>query len=128
MRAALDLARRCGGVAVARRAAHELEATGEKVPRYTPIGVDTLTASERRVAQMASRGMTNREIAASLYVTIKTVESHLRATYDKLGIRSRQKLATALATAADEEPLAGSATVGDSAALAWSGVSDPAHP
>jgi DNA-binding CsgD family transcriptional regulator len=96
LREALQLARRCGGVAVARRAAEELEATGEKVPRYTPIGVDTLTPSERRVAEMASRGMMNREIAAALYVTIKTVESHLRAAYDKLGVPSRQELGAAI--------------------------------
>jgi DNA-binding NarL/FixJ family response regulator len=45
---------------------------------------------------MAARGMTNREIAAALYVTIKTVESHLRAAYDKLGIASRRELGDAL--------------------------------
>ena len=68
----------------------------EKVQRYTPIGATTLTASERRVAEMAARGMTNREIAAALYITVKTVESHLSATYDKLGVRSRQHLTSAL--------------------------------
>ena len=96
LRAALAIARRCGGVAVARRAAHELEAAGEKVQRYTPIGADALTASERRVAEMAARGMTNREIAASLFITVKTVESHLSATYDKLGVRARTELTSAL--------------------------------
>ena len=96
LRAALAIARRCGGVRVARRAAHELEAAGEKVQRYTPIGADALTASERRVAEMAARGMTNREIAACLYVTVKTVESHLSATYDKLGGRVRTELKHAL--------------------------------
>ena len=96
LRSGLDLARRCAGVSVAQRAAHELEATGEKAPRYTPIGADALTPSEQRVAAMAARGMTNREIAARLFVTIKTVEGHLHAAYDKLGIRSRQQLAEAL--------------------------------
>ena len=48
------------------------------------------------VVEMAARGMTNREIAAALYVTIKTVEGHLGAAYDKLGIRSRRELGAAL--------------------------------
>lgn len=92
LRAGLALARRCGAVAVARRAAEELEATGEKAGRHTPIGAETLTASERTVAEMAAKGMKNREIAVALHVAIKTVESHLRAAYDKLGIRSRDNL------------------------------------
>jgi DNA-binding CsgD family transcriptional regulator len=96
LRTGLELARRCGAVALARRAAVELEVAGERAPRHTPIGADALTPSERRVAEMAATGMTNREIAAALYVTVKTVESHLRATYDKLGIRSRKELAQAL--------------------------------
>lgn len=96
LRAGLDMARRCGAVVLARRAADELEASGEKPERHTPIGVDALTPSERRVAEMAADGMTNREIAVALYVTIKTVESHLRAAYDKLGIRSRRDLQAAV--------------------------------
>ena len=64
--------------------------------RYTPIGVESLTPSERRVAQLAASGLTNRAIAQSLFVTVKTVETHLAAVYDKLGIRSRQQLPEAL--------------------------------
>ena len=52
-----------------------------------PIGVESLTPSERRVAQMAADGMTNRQIAQSLFLTVKTIETHLAATYDKLGVR-----------------------------------------
>jgi DNA-binding CsgD family transcriptional regulator len=99
LREALAIARRCGATALARQAAAELDATGERVPRHTPIGADALTPTERRVAEMAARGMTNREIAAARYVTIKTVESHLRAAYDKLGIRSRGELAAVLGAA-----------------------------
>jgi DNA-binding CsgD family transcriptional regulator len=106
LRAGLDLARRCGAVALARRAAGELEATGVKVERYTPIGADSLTPSEHRVAELAMQGMTNREIAATLYVTIKTVESHLRSAYDKLGIGSRQELADALRTPEQQSAVA----------------------
>jgi DNA-binding CsgD family transcriptional regulator/tetratricopeptide (TPR) repeat protein len=97
LRAGLLMARRCGAVSLAQRAAGELEATGVRVPRYTPVGADALSPRERHVAELAARGMTNREIAATLYLTIKTVESHLRAAYDKLGIRSRRELQDALA-------------------------------
>ena len=59
-------------------------------------GPDALTASERRVAELARGGMTNREIAESLFVTVRTVEFHLNHSYRKLGIDSRGKLAAAL--------------------------------
>ena len=96
LREALELARRCGAVRLAKHTYQELQATGETVRRHTPIGVESLTPSERRVTEMAASGMTNRQIAQSLFVTVKTVEAHLSASYDKLGIRSRQHLATAL--------------------------------
>ena len=93
---ALRLARRCGGIRLAKRVQEELEASGETVRRYTPIGVESLTPSERRVAELAASGMTNRQIAQSLFVTVKTVEAHLSSTYDKLDIRSRKNLASTL--------------------------------
>ncbi len=96
LRRALEIARGCGATELARRAYDELQACGEKVPRYTPIGVESLTPSERRVAEMAASGLTNRQIAQLLFVTIKTVETHLSASYDKLGIRSRRQLSAAL--------------------------------
>jgi DNA-binding CsgD family transcriptional regulator len=55
-----------------------------------------LTASERRVADLAAGGQTNRDIAQILYVTPKTVEVHLSNAYRKLGIGSRRELARAL--------------------------------
>jgi DNA-binding CsgD family transcriptional regulator len=96
LREALELARRCGATRLAKRTHVELQATGETVRRYTPIGVESLTPSERRVAELAASGMTNRQIAQTLFVTLKTVEAHLSASYDKLGIRSRRQLAGAL--------------------------------
>ena len=51
-----------------------------------------LTAAERRVAELAAEGLTNREIAQTLFVTVKTVEWHLRNTYVKLRIGSRRDL------------------------------------
>lgn len=102
LRQAFDIARRCGAVRIARRAHEELQATGEKVRRYTPIGVESLTPSERRVAELAASGMTNRQIAQSLFVTVKTVEAHLSAAYDKLDIGSRKQLPGALGAARPE--------------------------
>jgi DNA-binding CsgD family transcriptional regulator len=96
LREALALARRCGAIPLAKHVSEELAATGERVRRYAPIGVESLTASERRVAEMAATGMTNREIAQALFLTVKTIEMHLSASYDKLGIRSRRLLADAL--------------------------------
>jgi DNA-binding CsgD family transcriptional regulator len=55
-----------------------------------------LTASERRAADLAARGLRNREIAQALFVTIKTVEVHLGHAYAKLGVRGRSQLADAL--------------------------------
>jgi DNA-binding NarL/FixJ family response regulator len=59
--------------------------------------VTALTTSERRVADLAAAGSTNREIAQALYVTPKTVEVHLSNAYRKLDISSRRQLASALA-------------------------------
>ena len=97
LREALEIGRRCGATELAKQAYDELQACGEKVPRYTPIGVESLTPSQRRVAELAASGLTNRQIGQSLFVTVKTVESHLRAAYDKLGISSRRELPDALA-------------------------------
>lgn len=103
LRESLRLARRCGAIRLAKRVHDELEASGETVRSYTPIGVESLTPSERRVAELAASGMTNRQIAQSLFVTIKTVEAHLSATYDKLDIRSRQQLPVALEGSSDSD-------------------------
>jgi DNA-binding CsgD family transcriptional regulator len=75
----------------------ELEAGGARRRKILRSGVSELTASERRVAAMAADGMTNREIAEALVVTMKTIESHLGHAYRKLEIRSRKELARALA-------------------------------
>ena len=78
-------------------------------------GVEALTPAERRVAQLAAEGLTNRQIAETLWVTLKTVEVHLGRSYGKLGIGSRRELASALgleAGAARRESPAGSERVG----------------
>jgi DNA-binding CsgD family transcriptional regulator len=94
---AYELARALGATRLAERAAAELTAAGVKPRRELLGGVAALTPSERRVAELAAGGKTNREIAQALFVTEKTVETHLGHVYDKLGIRSRRKLQGALA-------------------------------
>lgn len=59
-------------------------------------GVESLTASERRVARLAADGMSNADIAQSLYVTRRTVETHLGHVYQKLDVLSRDRLPAAL--------------------------------
>ena len=72
--------------------ARELYAAGARPRTDARSGAAALTASERRVADLAAGGETNRDIAQSLYVTPKTVEVHLSNAYRKLGIRSRREL------------------------------------
>jgi DNA-binding CsgD family transcriptional regulator len=96
LHAALELSRPGGALAIARRAHAELEATGEKLRPLLAGGVESLTPSERRVADLAAEGQTNREIAQTLFLTVKTVESHLSHAYRKLGVRSRRDLASVL--------------------------------
>ena len=91
-----ELAERCGAAPLAARAREELEATGARARSLVLSGVDSLTASERRVARMAADGMTNTEIAQALYVTRKTVETHLRHVFQKLDVTSRRELPEAL--------------------------------
>lgn len=96
LREGLDLSARLGADLLAQRARDELVAMGRRPRRAAVTGVDALTGSERRVADLAAVGMTNREIAQSLFVTTRTVEIHLSAAYRKLGIDSRRGLQDAL--------------------------------
>jgi DNA-binding CsgD family transcriptional regulator len=92
----MELAYTCGAASLVERARAELMATGARPRRALRTGADALTPSEQRVAQMAAEGMTNREIAATLFVTTRTVEIHLTHAYQKLGINSREQLPEAL--------------------------------
>jgi DNA-binding CsgD family transcriptional regulator/tetratricopeptide (TPR) repeat protein len=96
LRQGLELATLCGAAPLAARAETELLATGARPRRISLSGVASLTPSERRVAQMAADGPTNREIAQTLFVTPRTVEVHLTSIYRKLDINSRAQLAAAL--------------------------------
>jgi len=96
LREGLDLAARCGAVLLAEHARDELLATGARPRKPFYSGLESLTASELRTARMAAEGMTNREIAQALFVTQKTVETHLRHAYQKLDISGRSELAAVL--------------------------------
>ena len=94
---ALDLATHCGATPLAERARTELLITGARPRRARLSGVEALTTNERRIAALAAEGRSNREIAQELYVSRKTVEKHLTASYRKLGISGRKDLREALA-------------------------------
>jgi DNA-binding CsgD family transcriptional regulator len=98
LREGVDLAQRIGAFGLAARANDEIAATGARPRKVLQTGLDALTASERRVAQLAAEGMSNKEIAQTLFVTIKTVEVHLSHAYRKLEISSRAQLDKGLLT------------------------------
>jgi DNA-binding CsgD family transcriptional regulator len=92
LRAALTSFDRLGAEPWSDRARVELKATGERVRRRDPSARDRLTPHELQVAFLVADGATNREAAASLFVTSKTIEFHLGRIYRKLGVRSRTEL------------------------------------
>jgi DNA-binding CsgD family transcriptional regulator len=97
LREALDVAHRAGAKPLAEQAETELRATGARPRRVVLTGLDSLTASEQRIAELASQGHTNREIAQSLFVTTRTVEGHLTSIFRKLQLESRNELRAVLA-------------------------------
>ncbi|HEX5588857.1 MAG TPA: AAA family ATPase [Candidatus Limnocylindrales bacterium] len=99
---AADLARQIGARRLLARAATEQRAAGARPRRVALTGVDALTPAERRVAQEALAGRSNREIAQALFVTPKAVEFHLANAYRKLHIGSRGELAGVMATPDDQ--------------------------
>jgi DNA-binding CsgD family transcriptional regulator len=92
----LETAHRCGAALLEERARTELAAAGARPRSVVRTGVDALTPSELRVATLASQGLTNRQVAQSLTVTPKTVETHLRHVFQKLDLTKRTELAGAL--------------------------------
>jgi DNA-binding CsgD family transcriptional regulator len=100
LRDGIDLAHQCGATVLVTRGNEELAATGARARNVMLSGLESLTASERRVAQMAAEEVSNKEIAQALFVTVKTVEVHLSRVYRKLDIQSRRELAGALSAPA----------------------------
>ncbi len=93
---ALDLAHRHGASTLADRAREELVIAGGRPRRAATTGLDALTPSERRVAQLVAAGLTNRQIASRLFVSARTVTTHLTHIYQKLGPVSRAEVSTML--------------------------------
>jgi DNA-binding CsgD family transcriptional regulator len=92
---------RLGATRWAERAQEELRASGQTLRRRSAPDAEELTPSELQVALRVAEGLTNREVAAAIFLSPKTVEHHLSAIYRKLGIRSRTELARYIA---DAEP------------------------
>ena len=89
----LDLAHRCGATGLEADIREELTAAGARPRRPAVTGVESLTPTELRVAQLAARGGSNRDIAEMIFVSRNTVAWHLRNVYRKLQIDSREQLA-----------------------------------
>ena len=98
LRRAYTLFTEIGMEAFAGRARVELEATGERARKRTAGPRDELTPQEAQIARMAAGGATNAEIAAQLFLSPNTAAYHLRTVFAKLGITTRRRLATALAS------------------------------
>ncbi len=96
LRRGLEIARTCGAVPLAERAHEELLASGARPRKIVRGGPDALTPAEQRVARMAADGLTNRQIAETLVLSTRTVETHLAHVYTKLGVSSRRSLADVL--------------------------------
>jgi DNA-binding CsgD family transcriptional regulator len=96
LRVAHDMLQATGGAAFAHRASVELLATGERARARVAGTRDELTPQEQQIAQLASEGESNADIAAQLFISPHTVAYHLRKVFGKLGITSRNQLAGAM--------------------------------
>jgi DNA-binding CsgD family transcriptional regulator len=93
LRAALTTFERLGAAPWSERARTELAATGETARRRDPYAAEQLTPQELQVALVVARGATNKEAGAALFLSPKTIETHLGRVYRKLNVRSRTELA-----------------------------------
>jgi DNA-binding CsgD family transcriptional regulator len=96
LRTAYDMFSTMGAEAFAERVARELRATGERARKRSVDTTLQLTPQQAQIARMASKGNSNREIAARLFISPRTVEYHLHQVFTTLGITSRKQLAGAL--------------------------------
>lgn len=99
LRRGLQLADRIGAAPLVQTARRELHALGLRPRRPAVTGPGALTPTERRVAELASSGLTNRQTAEALFVTVKTVETHLARAFSKLGISTRTELTRVIGAA-----------------------------
>jgi DNA-binding CsgD family transcriptional regulator len=106
LREAVELFDALGASRWGQRASQELRATGETIGRRTPEARDRLTAQELQIAALAAEGLTNREIGERLFLSHRTIGSHLYRIFPKLEITSRAQLRDALASVGDRETVA----------------------
>jgi DNA-binding CsgD family transcriptional regulator len=93
---ALDIAYRGGAARIAAMAREEMRLAGARPRREILVGPESLTPAERRVVELAATGSSNRDIAQRLFVSLRTVETHLTHAYQKLNISSRDELPGAM--------------------------------
>ena len=105
LRAAVDGFERLEAEPWAERARAELRATGETARKRDPTLVDQLTPQELQIARLVGEGLTNKEVAAQLFLSPRTIDSHMRNVFAKLGITSRTQLAR-LPLSGEAEPVA----------------------
>src|SRR5262249_11791838 len=96
LRTVHDMLAAMGMEPFAERARHELLATGETVRTRTVDMASALSAQEAHIARLAIEGHTNAEIGTQLFLSVRTVEWHLRKIFTKLGIASRRELRDAM--------------------------------
>ena len=101
LREAIELFDVLGATRWSDRARQELRATGETLGPRRPDARDQLTAQELQIAGLAARGLSNREIGERLFLSHRTIGSHLYRIFPKLGITSRTQLRDALPAAAE---------------------------
>jgi DNA-binding CsgD family transcriptional regulator len=104
LRCALETFEGVGATLWAQRARGELNATGESARKRDASTIDDLTPQELRIAQLVAGGASNRDAAAQLFVSPKTVEYHLRKVFLKLGLSSRIELARLQLAGPDQGP------------------------
>jgi DNA-binding CsgD family transcriptional regulator len=109
LRDAINLFDALGATRWSERARQELRATGEKIGPRTPDARDRLTAQELQIAELAAAGLSNREIGERLFLSHRTIGSHLYRIFPKLGITARAQLRATLEPRSDhplgpEEP------------------------
>jgi DNA-binding CsgD family transcriptional regulator len=92
LRAAAELFRTLGTTCWAQRAEAELRAAGETARPHEPSALEQLTPQELKITELVAEGLTNRNIAAQLFLSPRTIDYHLRKVFSKLGIASRAEL------------------------------------
>ena len=93
LRSALEAFERVRAEPWAERARSELRASGETARKRDPSTIDRLTPQELQIARLVSEGLSNKEVAAQLYLSPRTIDAHLRNVFAKFGLTSRMQLA-----------------------------------